>query len=49
VLRAALGRAGVTTHPDWSEVLVRPGQAPVVVDEGERPPIGGLPEYRRRR
>jgi hypothetical protein len=29
-------------------VLVRPGQEPVTVNEGERPPILDLPEYRRR-
>jgi glucosyl-3-phosphoglycerate synthase len=49
VLGAALDRAGVATHPDWSGVLTRPGQEPASVDEGERPPIVDLPEYRRRR
>ena len=44
VLRTVLQRAGVDVaeHP----TLIRPGEPPVVLDDGERPPLATVEGYR---
>lgn len=48
VLHAALRRADLTDRSALSEILQRPGAAPVTVQVAERPPLLQTPGYRRR-
>lgn len=47
ILRTALSRSDISM-PSWPSVLVRPGIAPVTVDDGQRPPLETVPTYCRR-
>jgi glucosyl-3-phosphoglycerate synthase len=46
VLRTALGRAGVELSA-FPAILRRPGEEPLAVPSGERPPLATVAEYAR--
>jgi hypothetical protein len=44
---AVLALASAGLDPAWSPVLLRPGQDPLPVAAGERPPMLEVPAYRK--